>query len=271
MRTFYLPQEEWTPPLTLEGQEAKHLVKVLRAAVGDRISLLDGEGREGVCTIAATSKHKVELTLDSVIEHARPACRTVCAIGWAKSIRRSWLLEKAVEFEAEGLCFWQADRSQGTVPEDVKDSWQGQLVAGAKQCRTPWLPKLSTAPGGVRDLVTMGSEFDRRFILWEGQSPSDVPSTIISPADVGAAGRTLFVVGPEGGFSEAEVDTLLKGGFQAVSLGKRILRWETAALLCLGLDWWHRQVRETGDTADGHIPATQTQEDTAPSEETPCR
>ena len=262
MRTFYLPKIEWRTPLTLEGQEAKHLVKVLRAQPGDTISLLDGEGREALCTITATSKQRVELTIDSEIQHERPTCRTVCAIGWAKSTRRGWLLEKAVELEAEGLCFWQADRSQGKVPEEVKESWVGPLVAGAKQCRNPWLPTLSTAPNGVDALVEMGKDFDRRFILWEGQEPSDV----LSPSAVGFAGRTLFVVGPEGGFTEREVTTLTRGGFTPVSLGRRILRWETAALLCLGLDWWHRQVLEASPAVAGSSePGTNNGNDTKPA------
>lgn len=235
----------------LEGQEARHLVKVLRAREGDSIRLLDGKGREGVFAITATEKTRVHLEPQTITEHPAPAASTVLAVGWAKSVRRGWLLEKAVELEAGGIWLWQADRSQSRVPEDIKDSWEGQMIAGAKQSLNPWLPELRTIPEGVRSLVEYAQQFDRTFILWEGQSPS----ALLSPAMLGQTGRTLFVLGPEGGFSEAEVRTLTDGGFTPVSLGRRILRWETAALLCLGLDWWHRQhclsVLETIDTLDG--------------------
>lgn len=238
MKTFYLPPDDWRKPYSLEGQEAKHLVKVLRAKEGDSIRLLDGRGREGFFRISATEKSRVHLELEQLIEHPAPMTSTVLALGWAKSVRRGWLLEKAVELEAGGIWLWQADRSQSHVPEDIKDSWEGQMIAGAKQSLNPWLPELRTIPEGIRGLIELASGFDRTYILWEGQSPS----ALLSPAMLGQQGRTLFVVGPEGGFSDNEVQALVLGGFTPVSLGHRILRWETAALLCLGLDWWHRQL-----------------------------
>lgn len=244
MKTFYLPPDEWREPYTLEGQEAKHLVKVLRAREGDVIRLLDGRGREGMFRIAATEKHRVHLTLEELVEHPEPVGSAVLALGWAKSVRRGWLLEKAVELEAGGIWLWQADRSQSNVPTDIKDSWEGQMIAGAKQSLNPWLPELRTIPDGVEGLVRLASSFDNIFILWEGQSPS----ALLSPAMLGGKGRTLFVVGPEGGFSDREVHVLTEGGFTPVSLGRRILRWETAALLCLGLDWWHRELVDSSET-----------------------
>ena len=82
------------------------------------------------------------------------------------------------------------------------------------------------------------ADFDNIFMLWEGQSPSE----ILSDAELQGAGKTLFIIGPEGGFSEAEADFFTTNGAKPISLGKRILRWETAALLCLGLAWWKGEV-----------------------------
>jgi 16S rRNA (uracil1498-N3)-methyltransferase len=250
LKTFYLPPEEWREPYALEGQEAKHLVKVLRARAGDLIRLLDGRGREGTFRITATEKQRVSLNLEVLVEHPAPSGSTVLALGWAKSVRRGWLLEKAVELEAGGVWLWQADRSQSHVPEDIKESWEGQMIAGAKQSVNPWLPELRTIPEGVEGLVALAPEFDRTLILWEGQSPS----ALLSPAMLGGNGRTLFVVGPEGGFSDREVRVLTEGGFTPVSLGRRILRWETAALLCLGLDWWHRELNASSPAENGGRP-----------------
>ena len=82
------------------------------------------------------------------------------------------------------------------------------------------------------------SGFDNIFMLWEGQSPSD----ILSSEDISLSGKTLFIVGPEGGFSDAEAEFFTSSSAKPVSLGKRVLRWETAALLCLGLTWWKGEV-----------------------------
>lgn len=252
VKTFFLPPEQWQAPYLLDGQEARHLVKVLRARAGELLRLLDGRGREGVFRITATEKHKVFLEPVRLAEHAPPASSTVLALGWGKSVRRGWLLEKAVELEAGGIWLWQADRSQSRVPDDVKDSWESQMIAGAKQSLNPWLPELKTLPGGAEELAAHAANFDRAFLLWEGQSPS----ALLAPSALGQMGRTLFVVGPEGGFSDNEVTTLTAAGITPVSLGRRILRWETAALLCLGLDWWHRELHTAGHPAGQHCGET---------------
>lgn len=64
----------------------------------------------------------------------------------------------------------------------------------------------------------------------------------LTPDTLGQPGRTLCVVGPEGGFTAQEVEKLTRAGFLPATLGERVLRWETAAVLCLGLHWWKRQL-----------------------------
>lgn len=248
MRTFFLPPEQWSAPYVLSGQEARHLSKVVRVRSGDRVRLLDGAGREGVFSVSGIDRSTVRLTPEDIITHPAPASRAILAIGWGKAVRRSWLMEKAVELEAAAVWLWQADRSQSTVPDDIRESWQAQMVAGAKQSANPWLPVLRTLPGGVGDLVNAAAGIDRRFLLWEGETPE----ALLTRADIGTSGTTLYVVGPEGGFSEREVTTLLHGGMTAVSLGQRVLRWETAALLCLGLHWWGSQCPPDVTDASAH-------------------
>lgn len=237
MHTFFLPAANWHEPYRMTGSEARHLVAVLRVRRGESIRLLDGEGREGIFSVTETSKHRVALSPLKIITHEKPASAATLAVGYGRAIRRGWLLEKAVELEAGGLWFWQADRSQGKVPEENKETWTARMAAGAKQSNNPYLPELRTLPGGVAELAAAKSDFDAAFILWEG----DTGGLLLSRADLAKPGRALFVLGPEGGFAEREVSTLKSAGFEPVSLGNRVLRWETAALLCLGLAWWSRQ------------------------------
>ncbi|WCB45310.1 16S rRNA (uracil(1498)-N(3))-methyltransferase [Nitratidesulfovibrio vulgaris] len=248
MRTFFLPSEQWSPPYALTGQEARHLTKVVRVHAGDLIRLLDGAGREGVFRVTGTSRNSVELTPESITTHPEPVSRAVLAVGWGKAVRRSWLMEKAVELEASAIWLWQADHSQSPVPDDIKESWLAQMVAGAKQSANPWLPALRTLPGGIEELLRASADFERRFMLWEGETPE----ALLEAKDVGGVGTTLYVVGPEGGFSAREVKALREGGMMPVSLGQRVLRWETAALLCLGLHWWGRQKPTAGATVEEH-------------------
>lgn len=235
--TFYLHPDEWREPFRLTGPECAHLVKVLRARPGDRLRLLNGEGRDGYFVIAEVTGREAILRPAEIIEHPRPAGGAILALGWTKSLRRSWLLEKAVELEARELWFWQARRSQAALPEESKESWRAQLVAGAKQCGNPWLPEIRTLPNGIAGLVEAALPFKHRFMLHEDYARGRT----LGLGDLLRDESPVFILGPEGGFAPEETEALSRAGIAALSLGKRVLRWETAALLCLGLTWWNAQ------------------------------
>ena len=244
MHTFYIQPSQWGRHMELSGQEAHHLGRVLRLHPGDEVLMLDGVGREGLCRIASVGKNSASLELVSEKLHARPESSVVLAVGWGKEARRGWILEKSVELEAAGLWFWQAERSQFPVPTDAKDTWHASLVAGAKQCRNPWLPELRTLPRGVDELIRAAKDFDHCQVLVESGLPQQ---DFMSEAYLAQPGRTLCVIGPEGGFSTREIEKLMAAGFKALSMGERVLRWETAAMMALGLHWWKREHR----SADG--------------------
>jgi 16S rRNA (uracil1498-N3)-methyltransferase len=234
---FYLPSAEWQEPFRLSGAEGSHLVKVLRARVGDRVRLLDGQGREGLFTISELGKQHTTLRPEEIVEHPRPQGGAVLALGWVKSLRRSWLLEKAVELEAREVWFWQARRSQVLIPDEGKEAWRSQLIAGAKQCRNPWLPDIRVMPGGISELVAAAKDFKHCFMLHEDHNQGQFFDIFqISQKD-----SPLFILGPEGGFTLEETEAMLAADIVPISLGQRVLRWETAALLCLGLAWWNRE------------------------------
>ena len=232
--TFFLSSHEWQEPYTLKGQDFQHLTKVLRAKPGDRLNLIDGQGRQGAFELEAIYKNKAVLSEIEIWTEAKADKQIYLALGWNKSLRRSWFLEKSVELEAAGVYFWQADRSQGQVPFEPKSSWQEQLIAGAKQCANPWLPELRTFPKGIDELISSCANFDQFLFLWEelGSEKKIQLQTLHRPC------KTLIVIGPEGGFSSKEVKTLLNHNYEPASLGKRILRWETAALISLGMAWF---------------------------------
>ena len=238
MHAFYLPPDAWREPFILEGMEAHHLSHVLRMAVGERVLLLDGAGREGEFRIAEIQRRQVLLEKLSELTHPRPASGVILAAGWGKAARRGWILEKAVELEAAGLWFWQAERSQFPVPKDIRQQWQAQLIAGAKQCHNPWLPELRTLSGGMEELVQSARDVSHRQVLVESGHQAQA---FLSEDRLAKPGLTLCVVGPERGLSSREVDFLQRAGFEALTMGPRVLRWESAALMALGLHWWSRQ------------------------------
>jgi 16S rRNA (uracil1498-N3)-methyltransferase len=242
VKTFYLPPADWREPYILQGREAKHAAKVMRLSAGDRIRLMDGRGSSGEFEISAASKSKLDLKPVEITSHAEPDCRIHLAVGWVKSARRAWLMEKAVELGAWGLIFWQGEHSQGRVPGEPKETWHEKLAEAMKQCGNPWLPELDVLTDGVAQLAEYASGFDRRYLLLESREPENSPQ-LIDPGKAGAPGDTLLAVGPEGGISEHESKTLIDSGFAPVSLGRRILRYETAAITALALAWWGAELR----------------------------
>ncbi|UJX40605.1 16S rRNA (uracil(1498)-N(3))-methyltransferase [Desulfovibrio sp. JY] len=229
---FYIPPEAFGEPYVLTGGEAAHCAKVLRKKTGEIIRAFDGEGHEGLFRITTVSRDRVDLEVQSLAEVPLPATRLFLAAGFSRSTRRDFFLEKAVELGAAGIRFWQAAHSQGRMPDAPKDSWNATLVAAAKQCGAARLPELDVVPGGAAGLVAACSHrFDRRYLLWEAPGLD----RRIRLDDVGAPGEALFVLGPEGGLTDAEARTFQDAGYAPVSLGERVLRFETAALAVLAL------------------------------------
>lgn len=235
-RTFFLPPESWHEPWQLDAREAQHLSRVLRIRSGEEIRVLDGKGREGRFVVQKATKNGVTLKFVDSWMHPRPQKQIILAAGWTKAARRGWFLEKAVEFEATGLWMWQAEHSQFPMPETIPNAWQGQLISGIKQCRNPWMPELRLFPQGLEALLAAVQEKqpEQKMVLLE-QGFATVP---LNPKNLGSPGLTICVIGPEGGFTQKEVDRLQEAEFQPITLGKRVLRWETAAILSLGLHWW---------------------------------
>jgi len=234
LNTYHLPTECWPEDeglARLDGPEAKHLLGVLRARPGETVRLFDGHGRHGLFElILSTGKTSAELRLLSQEVTPAPTRGVALALGWNKSSRRDWLLEKSVELGALGILFWQAARSQGEMPREPKPSWREKCVQAAKQCQSAWLPELGIVLGGVEGLVRIAPDYDRCYLLYEAADAA----ALLDPTRI-AAGRSLVVLGPEGGLEQREAARLKDAGFILAGLGPRPLRWETAALSCLAL------------------------------------
>ncbi len=244
---FYLPSTQWpqkdmpNASCLLQGTEARHLIQALRMQTGDEVHILDGQGRQGLCRITQMSKKEVSLQLVEETYFPRPCSLPIMALAWSKATRRGFFMEKAVELGVHEVWLWQGDHSQGKVPAEVKEHWQGQCIAAMKQCRNPWLPTVRVLKGGVRELIEQSADFPHKFLPWEVQE--NIP--MLTPSLAGQPGVSIYAIGPEGGFSAEEIQQLTISDFQTVSLGNRILRCETASLLCLGIHWWASQLPKT--------------------------
>lgn len=233
---FYLAPQKWAKETFLDKDAAAH-ARVLRLSAGSEILVFDGEGAVANCRITHMCKKSVQIEILAVESFPEPRSKAIMAVALGKAVRRSFFMEKAAELGAWEIWLWQAERSQGKLVPALVESCRGQLIAGLEQSQNPWLPKLAAAPD-ISGIAALAANADWRILPWERQS--GIP--MLNENNFGREGKTVYVIGPEGGFSDGEIACLKDAGFYAGSLGGRVLRCETAATLCLGLHWWASQL-----------------------------
>jgi 16S rRNA (uracil1498-N3)-methyltransferase len=218
----------------LDGPEAHHLLHVMRANVGDRVTLFDDSGAEFEAAIERLGRADADLRILERRESDRELPFTL-TIGVAipKGDRQKWLVEKLTELGVTTLVPLVTERSVAQPNENAIERLSRFVVEAAKQCGRNRLMKIA-APRSWNDWISQSGIPDgagapqpeieqRRLIAHPAGSP-------LSDLDCALSVATCFTIGPEGGLTDSEVALALVGGWQAVSLGPRILRVETAAV-----------------------------------------
>ncbi len=229
MRRFFISSKQLAQAVPrLEGVEAKHVKNVLRLSPGDRIRLFDDSGLEYRACIRDFTAQGVGLDLEEqwAAQTESPLALTV-AQGFLKEKKMDTLLRPLTELGVQGWLPFFAGRS--VARPDARRlakrtaRWQAIVKEAAKQCRRVRLPTIHPV-SDFEGAIQAGAAADLAVIFWEG---ADTPlSRYAVPCD----GRMLVMVGPEGGFSDAEVAQARASGFVPAGLGPRILRAQTATI-----------------------------------------
>jgi 16S rRNA (uracil1498-N3)-methyltransferase len=229
---YYAPQLSDSETCELDGSEFHHLARVMRAAVGDRILLFDGNGHAAEAEVIELAKARASLRILSHHTETQPTGRTVVLVtAIPKADRFRWLVEKATELGVDRLVPLLTTRSVTEPGSNKLDKMRTTVIEACKQSGrnrlmvidplTTWESFLSAAQPFDRLFVAhpSGTEFSGLKTIGQGEYP------------------ILLAVGPEGGFTEAEIAQAVQAGGSCISLGPRILRTETAAVafsaLCL--------------------------------------
>lgn len=223
-RRFYLPQAFDVPRLVLEGAEAHHLLHVLRLGVGQDVILFDGRGIEALARIESVSQSTAELQIQE-LRTAATETPVPIILGTAvpKGDRFGWLVEKATELGVARLVPLNTQRSIVEPGAGKLEKMRQTVVAASKQSGRSRLMEIG-APTSWREFV------EREFS--EGDAFIAHPSGELLDQKFVAPARPIVVaIGPEGGFTEAEVAFACEHGGKLVCLGPRVLRIETAALV----------------------------------------
>jgi 16S rRNA (uracil1498-N3)-methyltransferase len=216
---FFLPEPIYPGPITLEGPEAHHLAHVRRIPVGEQVTLFNGDGREYVAEITGVGKKRVDLQVIRVEEVSRePAVAVHVACALPKGDRGDFLIEKLTELGAASFTPLITERSIVKSDEAKIDKLQRAVIEASKQCGRNLLMNVRPA---VKFAEWSRTVTGRRWLAHPSGNMS-VSSTQGEPVTI--------AIGPEGGFSDREVELALETGWEMRSLGRSILRIETAAI-----------------------------------------
>jgi 16S rRNA (uracil1498-N3)-methyltransferase len=227
---FFSPEPITSPRITLAGREAHHLLHVMRAEVGTTVTLFDGSGAEFAAIVESLGRSSVDLQIVERREIDRELTFALTvAVALPKGERQKWLVEKLTELGVAMLVPLTTERGVAQPSDGALERLRLAAIEAAKQCgrnrllkvappqvATSWLSHESTAGGRQ-------STDHRRLIAHPGGQP-------ISELHLKQPLPTQLAIGPEGGFTGAEIAAADAAGWQAVDLGPRILRVETAAV-----------------------------------------
>lgn len=213
--------------ITMGSEESKHLIKVLRKQIGDRITFTDGKGTVAFTEIINMSKQECQVqVLERQKEvNKRTFCFHLVVAPTKNPDRMEWMVEKAVEIGVEKITFIICERSERKHLEINR--MERIAIAALKQSSGTYLPEIQLST--FKDYLNSLSHNDSdscRMIAWcenQDQTPS------ISEININKK-EILLMIGPEGDFTSKEIELSIDFGFQAVKLGKKILRTETAAI-----------------------------------------
>ncbi|HVA46831.1 MAG TPA: 16S rRNA (uracil(1498)-N(3))-methyltransferase [Pirellulales bacterium] len=213
----------------LVEEEARHLAHVMRARTGDEVVVFDGSGAEWQARVAGIGRRQVELDLLERREVDRELpLRITLAVALPKGDRQRWLVEKAVELGVHRLQPLVTERGVAQPIDKALVRLRRTVIEASKQCGRNRLMEIAS-PVDCLDCITAASEGDAVRAMADPSGRQSVGS-FLAGLKLSAATALTWLIGPEGGFSEHELDVAQRHGWPFVSLGRRILRVETAAV-----------------------------------------
>ena len=215
---YHLPDLPAPGPASLTGDVAHHLARVLRVKVGDSVRLGDGRGNTATATITAVQKQVLGIVLDEIVHEAPLRPQVTLAFAVPRPSRADWLVEHATEV---GVTSFQPLWTERSRPQGLRaDRWRKVAQAAAGQCARAWLPVVHE-PIELKELLARPPAGERLLA-----DPGGAELSLA--ADATAA---VLLVGPEGGFSPAELAAVHAAEFAPARFAAHILRTETAALI----------------------------------------
>lgn len=236
---FVNPEQVEDGLIRITGSDVNHIKNVLRIRRGEEMLVSDGTGRDYLCQAEEIAGQEVTVRILETEEEGRELPSRIWLFqGLPKSDKMEFIIQKAVELGAAGIV--PVSTRNTVVKLDPKKEeakvkrWQAIAESAAKQSKRSLVPRVS----GIMNLkeafdYVESQGFSVRLIPYEHEAGMDGTKTELNAA---GPGQDIAVfIGPEGGFDEREIELALSKGVRPISLGRRILRTETAGLALLSV------------------------------------
>lgn len=215
----------------IEGEDVKHISKVLRCRIGEELEICDNDNNEYICEITNIDKSQVELNIVEVVDIKRESDLKIKVYqGLPKGPKMEMILQKLTEVGVDEIILVQTKRTVVKVDDKKEDKkierWERIIYEAAKQSKRGKIPKLRGVLSFKEALADM-KENGFNIAPYENERTKSIKQAI-KGVDIKNIG---IFVGPEGGFEDTEIKAIEEIGGQSVSLGPRILRTETASLV----------------------------------------
>ncbi len=213
----------------LFGEDEKHIKTVLRAREGEELTLCDGEGMDYQCRIASLERGVLLDILSKEVCETEPKTKITLYQGLPKADKMELIIQKCVELGVDRIVAVSTERA--IVKLDKKESkklerWQKIAEAAAKQSGRGKIPEIGQQVLKFKEAVAEAKELDGAIIPYEKEQETGIRQFV-----QGFRGESIGVfIGPEGGFAEEEIALAQENGITPITLGKRILRTETAGM-----------------------------------------
>lgn len=242
MHWFYVKNSQIKEgKIKITGQDVTHIRQVLRMKAGERVVICDGEGTDYYCTLEELGEKEVAARIEQMnASESELPMEVYLFQGLPKMDKMEFIIQKAVELGVHAVIPVAAKRSVVRLDEKKaekkRERWQGISEAAAKQSGRGIIPEVY-APMSFSEAVSMAGEMEVRIIPYEQAEGMERTRKLLDEisrdASKGCHKKIAVFIGPEGGFEETEILQAEKKGVIPVSLGKRILRTETAPLVVL--------------------------------------
>ena len=244
MHRFFIPQL-YNEEMSITGVDAKHIGKVLRMQPGDKLQIVSDDGVSALAEVTAISETTVTVRcLEVLAENHEPAVKITLAQGLAKGEKMDFIIQKAVELGAYSIVPVAMEHSvvrlDGAKADKKVERWQKIAEAAAKQSKRDIIPQVQAVQSVSQMLANNNCK--TKIIAYECEDRMSLKTAL---REAGQLDDLLLIIGPEGGISEGELAKAREAGAVPVSLGRRILRAETAGLVAMSAIFY-----ETGDLGD---------------------